>query len=150
MLRGMGGTKLTWTISQGRYQGRMYPWKNCNRFWYGPFSILTDQDSKSGGQLPVSLDMNVWGHLKEMNLWHPGSLQCRMLLSCDSQLISHSVRKFPPNFQKVCPRTAVSFETIHEKCLIGGLRGGLCSDNDLLKNVYFGSLGCQFVHRSST
>ena len=69
---------------------------------------------------------------------------------CASQLISHSDEEiFPKLFQKVSPRTAVSSETIHEKCILGGLRGGLGSDNDLLrKKVFFGSLE-QIVHRSS-
>ena len=56
---------------------------------------------------------------------------------CDSQLISHSDEGiFPKLSQKVSPRAAVLSETIHEKCLIGGLRGGLCSDNDVLKKKF--------------
>ena len=56
---------------------------------------------------------------------------------CDSQLISHSDEGiFPILSQKVSPRTAMLSETIHEKCFIGGLRSGLCSDNDVLKKKY--------------
>ena len=151
MLRGMGGTKLTWTISQGRHQGRMcIPEKIVVRILIWPVFHSQDQDSKSGGQLP-----RVTGHECVRSPSRDESVTPRLpavqdASGCDSQLVSHSDEDISPKlFQKVCPRTAVSSETIHEKCLIGGLRGGLRTDNDLLKKkFYFGSLE-QIVHRSS-
>ena len=66
---------------------------------------------------------------------------------CASQLISPSDEEiFPKLFQKVSPRTAVSSETIHEKCILGGLRGGLGSDNDLLRKKIV-LMYCNFSHQ---